>query len=421
MALHGPDVLRKPPRDQQSPQDQFAVIQDPVAFKRDLRRRRGGATSSRKQDRKLIDKTVEMIMNRSLSLEQSNALVIRNPNALEYKAALQVRQRQTGILQQASPVTQPALTTENASTGIAQELGHNLPLGQEELVPEQRGDVNLDQAIQGALNKGDIKFAERLQKLKTSGRASGKGSGKPIKVKVFNRKTGRNETRFITPDQARDLAQSRQTLPGPVKDFAQKDIKLMADIARKADSSFRLSNTFKDGFGGAKFKTVALAIEEGQKRFGDSKKSVAYVSWWRNFRIEESLIRKALFGSQIPEGEMRQWEKLTITPNMTDVQIRAALKQRAAIEKRSAARTARTHLSSASGNRRQVIQAFGGKKNLDRILREDKKLTTRAAPQKTNIPQEAIGILRSDPSPQSMRDFDAVFGKGAARRVLGSK
>ena len=392
MALHGNDVLR-------TPQDKFAVIQDPEEFQNDLSGRRGGLQSSRKADHKNISLWEQRIASGSITTEQAQAIIIRNPGAAKaFQAALQVRQRQTGILNQASPVIQPSLGTQDVSTGIAQELGHNLPLGQEELVPERRGDVDLGKAIQGAINKGDTRFAERLTKLKISGRAGGRGSGKTIKVKVFNKQTGRNETRFVTPDQARDMAQSRQTLPGPVKDFAQKDIKLMADIARKADSSFRLSNTFQDGFGGAKFKTVALAIEEGQKRFGDSKQSVAYVSWWRNFRIEESLIRKALFGSQIPEGEMRQWEKLTITPNMTDVQIRAALKQRAAIEKRAAARTAKTHLSSASGNRRQVIQAFGGKKNLDRILREDKKPTTRAAPKKTND-SETQSLIKGGMSP----------------------
>ena len=35
-------------------------------------------------------------------------------------------------------------------------------------------------------------------------------------------------------------------------------------------------------------------------------------------------------------------------------------------------------------------------------------------------PQQAIGILRQDPSPAAMQEFDDVFGPGAAMRVLGN-
>ena len=37
------------------------------------------------------------------------------------------------------------------------------------------------------------------------------------------------------------------------------------------------------------------------------------------------------------------------------------------------------------------------------------------------IPPAAVSDLKADPSPQAQAEFDAVFGKGAAKRVLGSR
>lgn len=41
--------------------------------------------------------------------------------------------------------------------------------------------------------------------------------------------------------------------------------------------------------------------------------------------------------------------------------------------------------------------------------------------QEQSAPQEAVDMLREDPSPQARREFDEIFGDGAAERVLGGQ
>lgn len=42
-----------------------------------------------------------------------------------------------------------------------------------------------------------------------------------------------------------------------------------------------------------------------------------------------------------------------------------------------------------------------------------------SGPPASSVPPEAVADLQSDPSPQAQREFDEVFGRGAAQRVLG--
>jgi hypothetical protein len=177
MSLHGNDVLRNPVVEQlrfgkKKERDQFFVSDNPDERAADLASRNGGFKSHDPRNRKSINQLKIDIASGKITISQARNAQIRHPDAaVELEGVIQGRAKQEDILKQASPVTQPALTTETAEPGIAHELGTQLPLGETELVAEERGDVNLDKAIQGAISKGDLKFAERLSKLRSSGRA----------------------------------------------------------------------------------------------------------------------------------------------------------------------------------------------------------------------------------------------------------
>lgn len=51
----------------------------------------------------------------------------------------------------------------------------------------------------------------------------------------------------------------------------------------------------------------------------------------------------------------------------------------------------------------------------------DQPATTPNEQQSAEIPPEAVAELKADPSPAAIQEFDAVFGEGAAMRVLGGR
>lgn len=120
-----------------------------------------------------------------------------------------------------------------------------------------------------------------------------------------------------------------------------------------ANTTSRLSNSFKEDFGG-KTWTGETGNYAG-RIFGDQ---TGQSQWWQDYRLHEAQVRNELFGASLTAGEQSAWEKTSINPRMDAEQIKANLKRREEIEAAALERSMRS-ASVAGYNKSQIEELTG--------------------------------------------------------------
>jgi len=80
---------------------------------------------------------------------------------------------------------------------------------------------------------------------------------------------------------------------------------------------------------------------------------------------------------------------------------------------------ARTMARTQQGQYERSLNQYSGV--AERLRVDPRNVILEDTPQPPPVPPEALSTLRSDPSPEAMREFDEIFGQGAAQRALGGR
>ncbi len=121
----------------------------------------------------------------------------------------------------------------------------------------------------------------------------------------------------------------------PPKSIPPSAIKDLTEVGGTATDFNRLSDTFKDDFGGNKFGIVGDAQNFVGRNIGMGYGDQA--QWWQDYQNQKNIVRNRLFGSALTVTEKAEFDKAQINPGMLPSQITENL----ARQKDSAARAAR--------------------------------------------------------------------------------
>jgi hypothetical protein len=106
----------------------------------------------------------------------------------------------------------------------------------------------------------------------------------------------------------------------------------MNDLAAKAeivDTTQRLVDTFKEGYGG---KTILGEASNTMGRvLGDD---TGQAQWWQDYQLHQNVVRNKLFGSALTPTEAKQWERAAVNPRMDEGEIKKNLARRAELERK---------------------------------------------------------------------------------------
>jgi hypothetical protein len=107
------------------------------------------------------------------------------------------------------------------------------------------------------------------------------------------------------------------------------------------EDTTRLSDTFKDEYGGWKVNTVGEAANYAARNLGVGNTEAA--TWWQDYQNFSNVARNALFGSALTAQEKAQWDRANIQPGMTPKAIRDNLKLRKDASMRAARKLSRAY------------------------------------------------------------------------------
>ena len=88
----------------------------------------------------------------------------------------------------------------------------------------------------------------------------------------------------------------------------------------------RLSDTFKDSYGGSLTKMGGELANIVGGKFGGDYQSQA--EWWAAHEANDNVARNALFGASLTVGEQKAWEKTSINPGMSPSMIKNRMTER---------------------------------------------------------------------------------------------
>jgi hypothetical protein len=257
---------------------------------------------------------------------------------------------------------------------------------------------------------------------------------------------------------------------GRGKQFSLGDVNKLTDEGTKYGQARDFTNTFKDDYAGFTIPGGGSAAQW----LGQTGMSAGYepmAQWWRRYQQEKNDFRHSMFGASLTPGEAKEFDKGSIDPSLAPNLVRGHLQREEGIKRLGILRKSRALV--ASGYPAETIeQALGvpldnsdlSPEELTQLEALDKELNgpnassvwgrsfggaepkNGAAPggaptagQQRGAPQQrpqapvppgpqgmapenwsgAVNDLRSDPSPEAMREFDEAFGPGAAQHVLG--
>ena len=222
-----------------------------------------------------------------------------------------------------------------------------------------------------------------------------------------------------------DILQDKTSQP-KARNLSLTDIDKLQKKGVQLENVDRYVNTFKDenaGYGRTGETQMWMArnlpILTGPK-------TEDAANWWQDYDRYKNVVRNELFGSALTTQEKEAFDAADIGPNMDPKLIRQNLaRQQEAVK--SALRKTTSSLKASGYPSEAVDEATGttaeqlqpaepttGGNNRVRInLGKGTQQPGAAAP------REAVDMLRKDPSAAAKREFDEVFGQGAADNVLG--
>lgn len=183
---------------------------------------------------------------------------------------------------------------------------------------------------------------------------------------------------FVRPGNKGSLVPVTEYFPAPERgrNLPTAAIKMLSDAGATAQDFERLRGDFKPEYGG---KVIGGEWRNYLGRiFGDASGGA---QWWQDFDVRQNQIRHALFGSALTETEKADFNKITITPNMSPDEISKNLDRQQALANRAALKLGKSY--SASNFDQEAIEgalgmSLGDLNNLDTSGTKPKAATTPA-------------------------------------------
>jgi hypothetical protein len=164
------------------------------------------------------------------------------------------------------------------------------------------------------------------------------------------------------------------------------------------DDTTRLSDSFKDEYGGWKVNSVGEAANYAARNLGVGNTEGA--TWWQDYQNYANITRQQLFGSALTAQEKAQWDRANIQPGMTPKAIKANLKLRQDAAMRAARKLSRVYAKSGY-DKAAIEEAIGFGLDDD-------------APTQQNAP--SAGESNEDDARQSLERAKAAIQKKPAIR-----
>jgi len=226
------------------------------------------------------------------------------------------------------------------------------------------------------------------------------------------------------------------------RQFGVADITKLSEEGTKFGSLTGALDTFKPEFSGYMSDAAGqVALAAGRKGFS-GKTTQDAASWWQGYDRTRNVVRHELFGSALTPNEQKAFEAADITPGMDPDIVKTNLKTQTGIIKNGLKRKANA-LIEAGYDPAPIASAYGldlkdiGVTATGRVkapanpalapgveAKDASQLPAApGAPTSSgysgNVDPRALEMLRGNPTPQTMQQFDEIFGQGAAAKALG--
>lgn len=163
---------------------------------------------------------------------------------------------------------------------------------------------------------------------------------------------------FFQPSKGGGAASIVPGIEPPARTVNEKSlpttaIKSLTGAGQAVEDTNRLTNTFKDGYGG---KTILGNLSNTIGRLAGDDTGQA--QWWQDMDQLQNQTRHELFGSALTKTELSAWEKTSVNPRMNAGEIKKNLLRRQEIEARAASKLARGY-AAAGYSKDQINELLG--------------------------------------------------------------
>lgn len=170
----------------------------------------------------------------------------------------------------------------------------------------------------------------------------------------------------------------------------------------------RAIGEFRDDYAG---NTITGGLENTIQNRISGFGTRGQAQWWADVAATDNVLRNALFGASLTEGEKAAWERTTVNPSMDPAQVRENLARRGQIAQEALRRTARTYR--ANGYNEDAIRESLGE--LQPIMDDARPATVAGeqpqqqgvggVPWAHNLPDEPVNPL----TPEQQGAYDAFM------------